>query len=159
MPYIDANGEITATCPDCDLLRDALTEAKAHVERLEDGLSAAERDLRSKRLRISQLESAKDAARLADPNRPLIVELFSEWRRLCKHPRSHLDGERHDALLWALKTYGEELVRLAIYGASVGAATRRGRKFDDVARHVCDGAYNFERFANLGASLRGENDG
>lgn len=98
--------------------------------------------------RIKALQRDRDAARVADPQRETILELFAYWQEKCGHPRSRFDGSRHDLIKTALRRFSADEIRQAIDGAAVGAfVDQKGTRHDGLGLILRD-AEHIERFAN-----------
>jgi hypothetical protein len=155
-------------CPECERMRGKVRAAQASIrelalsnENLQNVVGDLERDLRGKRLRIRQLEADKDLARQTHPLRPVVERVFRYWQKRCHHPRARLDGERFDAILWALELYSkndgieyaEGICRMAIDGAAHDPFIVRGKRFDAVTL-IFRNSDKLEDFANRGARVR-----
>lgn len=147
MPWIDANGEV-GDCPSCS---DYAAVVKGH-----------ERTIHGLQIRLATLEGDADRKRREYARLDELETLFAYWRKVCSHPRARLkrgdgtfDKDRFDALKRGIETYGPKNSAYAILGASKHAAERKGRKFDDLAEHIFDRAFNTERFIAYGRRIAG----
>lgn len=103
-----------------------------------------------------------DQKRREYEHREDVEKLFAYWRKICGHPKARIirgdktyDPDRFDALKRSLETYGLRNTAYAILGASKFAAERKGRRFDDLAEHILDRAFNTERFLAHGRRMAG----
>lgn len=108
----------------------------AEIERLTDLLAGAETDVRAWRTRYAKLKREEHLRAQESPLWPVAVELFSLWKRLCKHPRSSWGADRFLAVEEFLTDpkYGREKCELAIRGAAFQPYVTR-RKNGSEKRH------------------------
>lgn len=128
---------------------------KDRIASLEEALALAERDLRAKRRRISELERDKRAEREHYERRDEVASIFAEWAEVCGKRRAKLSDDRFDAIRALLdvtkpKPYTREHFTLAIQGAAydpfiVRRKNGSAKRFDDIAL-ICKGASQFEEF-------------
>lgn len=131
-------GEIHEQCPGC--------------ARLEDEIAGLVRDIRGWAARFAELKRDKDREARENPLWPKALELFGEWRRLCRHPRAAWSADRFFLVEPFLCDYGLELCSRAIAGAAFDAfeTTRRN---GSVKRHdgwelIFRDRGKFEEFCN-----------
>jgi hypothetical protein len=74
---------------------------RSQVRDLEQKLHEAEKDLRAKRSKITELQNLKAVERLKADVRPTIERVFDHWRLVTGHDRCTLTADRFDAL-WAI---------------------------------------------------------
>jgi hypothetical protein len=95
----------------------ALEQLEAELEKLRGDLKNAERDLRAKRRRISELERDKVRERLDHPDREFIVRVCKYWHKRCRRGSNRIDPlapNRFDAV--AALAEMEEIVMVEVDG-------------------------------------------
>lgn len=76
------------------------------VRELEQAVELAEKDLRVKRAKITELQNLKAVERMKSDARPFVENVFDYWRRVTGHDRCTLTGDRFDALWGIIKASG-----------------------------------------------------
>lgn len=134
----------------------ALEEEVAGLNRqlnhLQDQLDGAERDVRSWRARFAELQRDKEKDAKKHPLYRKAEELFAEWQRLCRHPRSKWDWQRFEVVRPFLKDHDYDLCLLAIQGAAFDPYTKARangsiKRFDDWDL-IFKSASKFEEFCS-----------
>lgn len=147
-----------------------LAKLQAEVEKLREDRKGLEKDLRTKRRQISELERDKARERLEHPDRELIKRVATYWHRKCKgaSPRINpLSPARFDAVAGLAemeeihadpetgkrsrrKRYRPEDFKRAIDGAAFDHYVKKRRNgteqhFDDLEL-ICRDSKQFEEF-------------
>src|SRR5690348_8492848 len=112
-PWVDDNGEV-GKCPGCQRREDLLDQKDMQIEGLQ-------RDVRSWITRHGEAKRESERRSLPDnhPQRSDAELAFNEWRKRCKHPRSHFTASRFWLVVPFLESeaYGLKIVLQAIAGA------------------------------------------
>jgi hypothetical protein len=136
------DGEIVQdACAECARLRGMVFNGEQDMRNLE-------KDLRSWRDKYDRLLKDRDEERMADPQRPQILEVFDHWREKCRHPNARFDGKRFDLIKTRLRDFTVDELKMAIDGASVDAYVDPKGKRHDRLGLILESAERVEDFAN-----------
>lgn len=91
-------------------------EIEEVIQRLQDELSGAERDVRKWRVMCANLERDADAEAEEDPLWPVAKRVFAHWQKACRHEKAVWNRERFEEIRPYLKKFGEEMCCRAVDG-------------------------------------------
>lgn len=138
----ELTGELRpAGCPHC-------AELAAKLAGLESDLAVVTRDHTMLLRRIDALRRDRDAERLGDPQRAVIVEIFDYWRDKCRHPNARFDSRRFDLIKGRLRDFSVDELKMSIDGAAVDAYVDPKGKRHDRLGLIFESAERVEDFAN-----------